>query len=63
MNYIAGENEARAGSIDFRATSGSKQKDAAHSAKREKWPLWWTVLGVTVFCGIVWSAIFQLLFL
>ncbi|NQY39130.1 MAG: hypothetical protein HRT80_03440 [Henriciella sp.] len=63
MNYIAGENEARAGSIDFRSTKSSQQKDVVHSSKREKWPLWWTVLGVTIFCAMVWGAIIQFLFL
>jgi hypothetical protein len=24
----------------------------------EKWPLWWTVIGVTTFCTLFWTAVF-----
>ena len=62
MDYIAGENEARAGSIGFRSSKDAKQQDLVNASKREKWPLWWTVSGVTIFCALVWSLVFQFLF-
>lgn len=63
MTYATGHTNLSASSLDLSAPQmGSAVRGATVSASSEKWPLWWTVLGVTVFCATFWTAFFSLIF-
>ena len=62
MRYIPGHNDANSALADALPASRSVFVDDSALERSEKWPLWWTVLGLTVFCGAFWIALFGLLF-
>lgn len=62
MTYMTGHSNVSAQTIELSApTMGSFRKSAVQPAD-QKWPLWWTVLGVTVFCATFWTALFSIIF-
>lgn len=60
MPYLVRQSEVAGQAVDVLAepetllTSRSVQKPSA------KWPLWWTVLGVTIICTMFWACIFAI---
>lgn len=62
MRYIPGHNDAEPGLADVLPAAPSVFVDEPQLDRDEKWPLRWTVLGLSVFCGAVWTALFGLIF-
>lgn len=62
MSYYSSPGEAKAHAADFMSSPRQVFVDTSHPAQSEKWPLWWTALGLAVFCGLFWTALFRLIF-
>lgn len=62
MTYATGHSNITATTIDLSGSAMSSFADTARPATSQKWPLWWTVLGVTVICATFWTAFFSILF-
>lgn len=62
MTYVTGHSNISATTMDLSAPAMGAFREAARPATRQKWPLWWTVLGVTLFCATFWTAFFSILF-
>nr|WP_070960566.1 hypothetical protein [Hyphomonas sp. Mor2] len=68
MTYLTGSSNAAATSMELSGSSigafaeASSYHDVAQPASNEKWPLWWTVLGVIAFCATFWTALFSIIF-
>jgi hypothetical protein len=63
MTYVTGHTNLSASAMDLSAPQvGTVVHRAAVRSSHAKWPLWWTVLGVTVFCATFWTAFFSIIF-
>lgn len=62
MSYYSSPGEAKAHAADFMPSPRPVFADSGHSDSSDKWPLWWTALGLAVFCGLFWTALFRLIF-
>lgn len=62
MRYFTRQNEANANVVDFLGPRGQTFGDEAGLESADKWPFWWTAVGLTLFCGLFWTALFRLLF-
>ncbi|MDJ0919681.1 MAG: hypothetical protein QNI84_01025 [Henriciella sp.] len=61
MISVPGHDDARQPTVDV-LSNGRTHRGAVVKEANAKWPLWWTVLGVTFVCSFVWSLIFSLIF-
>lgn len=68
MTYMTGPSNAGATSMELSASSlgtfgeTPSYLETERPASDEKWPLWWTILGVTVICATFWTAFFSIIF-
>lgn len=62
MTIATGHTNMSASSMDLSAPSMGTLRAPAVASSSQKWPLWWTVLGVTAFCATFWTAFFTILF-
>lgn len=61
MRYIPGHNNTNARLAEALPTSRPVFVEDAPLERAEKWPLWWTVLGLSVFCGAFWATLISLI--
>lgn len=62
MSYVTGHSNVSAPTIELAAPQIGAFRETSVARSNEKWPLWWTVLGVTVFCATFWTALFSIIF-
>ena len=62
MTYLTGHSSASAPAIELSAAQIGPLREATLPSANQKWPLWWTVLGVSVFCATFWTAFFSMIF-
>ncbi len=62
MSYYTGQNKVGTHSVDVLPRQGRIAREVPKARKTGKWPLWRTVLGVTVVCSLFWGTVLALIF-
>lgn len=62
MTYATDTTNVSASSIDLAVSKIRPIRDRQGPASNDKWPLWWSVLGVGIVCSVFWIALFRIAF-
>lgn len=62
MSYLTSQTDAGRQTVDLLSGNGALFSPQAPTSTEAKWPLWWSVLGVTAFCAAFWTIVLNLLF-
>ena len=62
MKYATNPANVNTPSIDLPVSKIGQSHEVAHPEKRQKWPIWWSVIGVVVVCTLFWTAFFSIIF-
>lgn len=62
MSYLSSQPEVHPQSAELLSGNRAIFGADVQTASDDKWPLWWTVVGATAFCGTFWTLFIQLVF-